>query len=29
MFDGIIPSSTLKSTFYLKPRRSLTVLRVT
>jgi Flp pilus assembly protein TadG len=27
MFEGIIPSSTLRSTFYLKPRRSLTVLR--
>lgn len=28
MFTGIIPSSTLRSTFYLKPRRSLTVLRL-
>ncbi|MBU6155614.1 MAG: pilus assembly protein [Alphaproteobacteria bacterium] len=29
MFTGIIPSSTLRSVFYLKPRRSLTVLRTT
>jgi Flp pilus assembly protein TadG len=29
MFSGIIPSSTLRSVFYLKPRRSLTVLRTT
>jgi Flp pilus assembly protein TadG len=29
MFSGITPSSTLRSVFYLKPRRSLTVLRTT